>query len=171
VYWIRYRHRDRDKSSGSNRINSNHKEYRRDIQTTMNVISNISKVIRTLGIMGIMLALAGFAVSSAPSASASSVRPVASKGNVAVYAIFPPTVKDTSYAQVVIWDQNGDVVGKGIVTSRNSYVVSLAPGIYKVSVTADGYKAYGELIEVVRSQTTTIKAPLYSEQPPATIKL
>ena len=123
----------------------------------MNVTLRIAKVIRTLGLMGIMLALAGF-MAHAPSASAGRMNPADSR--VVVYPIFPASADEAATAAVMVYDSNGFPVAKGTATSKESYVATLAPGGYTVSVFAEGFSDYTEVIKVDGGQTFTVKALL-----------
>ncbi|HKP51355.1 MAG TPA: carboxypeptidase regulatory-like domain-containing protein [Chloroflexia bacterium] len=127
----------------------------------MNPTLRISKVIRTLGLMGIMLALAGL-VANTPSASAGRIKPADSR--VVVYPIFPSTETQAT-AAIMVYDSNGYPVAKGTASNEESFVATLAPGGYTVSVFADGYADYNEIVKLDGGQSVTVKAPLSATAP------
>ncbi len=123
----------------------------------MNVTLRIGKVIRTLGLMGIMLALAGF---MAHASSASAGRMKQADSTIMVYPIFPSSVDETTTAAVMIYDSNGYPVAKGTATGKESYAATLAPGGYTVSVFAEGFSDYTEVVKLGGGENFTVMAPL-----------
>jgi hypothetical protein len=142
----------------------------------MRVIGNSIKI---FGLAAIMFAFAGAAL-AAPSASAASLSfgavstitdPVPSTdpydpapfpvlGKLSVFAIDPTKDVNLAGATVVVYNGNAQVVAKALTDANGSASTYLAPGTYKVSVLAKGYKEHRSLVSITADQTTTVKAIL-----------
>ncbi|MFL5735252.1 MAG: carboxypeptidase regulatory-like domain-containing protein [Chloroflexia bacterium] len=143
-----------------------------------NLIMKASKVIKVLGVFGIMLSLAG-ALAVAPSASAATLTTGTAGGNsigayapqpdgkLGVYAI--DTVKGAAIpgAQVVVINQAGQSVAKGLTNANGFFSTSLPAGTYKVAIFAKGYKQQSEAVEAKAGETTITKIGVEPVNTPA----
>ncbi|MFL5734661.1 MAG: carboxypeptidase regulatory-like domain-containing protein [Chloroflexia bacterium] len=133
-----------------------------------NLILKASKVIKVLGVFGIMLSLAG-ALAVAPSASAATLTTGTAgansigayapqpNGKLGVYAIDAVKGAAVPGAQVVVINQAGQSVAKGLTRADGSFSTSLPAGLYKVAIFAKGYKQQSEAAEVKSGETTITK--------------
>ena len=139
----------------------------------MNPTLRIGKVIRTLGLMGIMMALAGF-MAAAPSASAGRIGPRTSPGPIAEFGKLNVVAEigapGSSFIPVYITvaDSEGKIVAEGLAAGDRSFGAKLLTGVYKVNLTAPGYKPFSEIVKLAGQSTTNIKAVLEVEAVPST---
>jgi hypothetical protein len=132
------------------------------------MISEMKNVLKTLGLTAALALAVGLA--SAPPASASSLATspvsisttlVRETGMLKVYVGFDPA-NPNQYATVAIYDEYGQPVAKALASYGNEVSFDLTEGIYKVSITADGYRPAGEVTKVAANSTTSVKIALQS---------
>lgn len=74
-----------------------------------------------------------------------------------------PAPKPVAGAAITIWNNMGNVVGKGFTGKDGLFTISLTPGTYKMKAIAEGFKPNFELAEVVASQETAADITLIKE--------
>jgi hypothetical protein len=132
------------------------------------MISKMKNVLKTLGLTAALALAVGMA--SAPAASASSLATsptslatplIRENGGLKVYVGFDPA-NPSQQATVAIYDAYGQPVAKALATYGSEVSFELPEGIYKVGITADGYRPAGEVVKVAANSTTYVKIALQS---------
>jgi Carboxypeptidase regulatory-like domain len=132
-----------------------------------NVQTIVSKGIRALGIAGITAALAlslNVGTSSAASAPSPRTAPVASIVTplatgfivVRVIDVAGPQDKPIAGATVLVTDEAGNVVAKGLTDGVGGVKFEVLEGTYKVRVFAPGYKESAQVVRVTSSEPTNV---------------
>jgi 5-hydroxyisourate hydrolase-like protein (transthyretin family) len=96
----------------------------------------------------------------APVPSTSSPLPI---GKLSVQALDPTSsriIPGIAGATVLVVNGNGQQVAKGLTNDQGIFEAKITEDIYKVTITADNYKEYSEVVKLVANQVTTVKAEL-----------
>jgi uncharacterized surface anchored protein len=128
---------------------------------------------RKLGLVVILVsALAVFAMSAAPAAAAANL---AQAGDIPLVARLIVQALDGDKggalegAGILIYDQAGAPLEKGLTDKSGTYVTYLQEGQHKVFVTAEGYTESANVVEMTLGFDTELAVKLYSMRvPPGT---
>jgi hypothetical protein len=144
------------------------------------MFGNVKNLVRKIGFAAAAFALAA-GIASAPVASAGpllssgkgslSTPLVRETGSLKVYVGFVPE-GTTQQATVAVYDEYGQGVAKALAHYGSELSFDLSEGIYKLRITAKGYRPAGEVVKVAANSTTYVKIALQSSSstpPPASL--
>lgn len=125
----------------------------------------IVSIVKTLGLVAIIAALAATAFPTGSYASALNSTPAGNilpDGKLAVTVVSSITGAPLNGAEVRVMNAQGVQVAKEATGAGGNVSFKLQPGIYKVNVTAFGYKGNSSVATVLPNDLTEIKAALDS---------
>ena len=120
------------------------------------------KSVKLMGLFAMMAALLTSALLSGYSASAATLLPApgTATGKLSIVASDASNGKMLAGATVLIVNDRAERVAKGLTNNTGVYEIKLYPGIYKVTVVANGHKEYGQVTVLKASSVTVVKANL-----------
>lgn len=122
---------------------------------------------KALGLLGaILVALAMLSFSATSALASADEVPVL--GKLAVYTADAETGAALAGAALMVLDESGTPVAKGLAAKDGSYYADLTSGAYKVWVQADGYADGNYAVEIAPGETAEVAAKMHSVTvPPA----
>jgi hypothetical protein len=119
-----------------------------------------------LGLFALMVALV--ATLAATSSAPASAKSIDGKLNVYAYNTIQAGLGGINAASVVVLDPTGQAIVKGSTDAGGFFSSYLPEGVYKLTVTAQGFQPFSTAIKIAVGQSTSIQAGLVPTSAQAT---